>query len=397
VLSSRLAGARRVVLDAALALLMATACSNNKSTNRVGGPEPDAGALRRACERHALYEIFGEEATTDFSCSSSCAGVCASGRCVEALACEEGYAASIAVHGGQVFWVNPDYESDGDVRAVPIEGGTPTTRSSGGPTAGPELCGLGCLGGLAVDGTSIYWVNPGVRGNSDGTVMKMPLDGGTATTLASGQNLPVAIAIDSTSVYWTNYGSDVHGGDGGGAKDGSVMSVPLEGGTPTILAQGQKFPLGIATDGTNVYWLSQGGPAVMTAPLAGGTPMALASARSWGTGIAVDSTGVYWSSPGERAVTRTPLDGSAGTILFSTPSADPAPNGIAIDDKNVYWTEFLGGGIVKAPLAGGPPTTIFAGHAGHGIPAGIAVDSTSVYWTEHRGFGLGAVIKVTPK
>jgi DNA-binding beta-propeller fold protein YncE len=52
-----------------------------------------------------------------------------------------------------------------------------------------------------VDATSVYWAN-----NGGGTVMKVPISGGTPTTLASGQTTPWGIAVDATSVYWTNYG-----------------------------------------------------------------------------------------------------------------------------------------------------------------------------------------------
>ena len=57
--------------------------------------------------------------------------------------------------------------------------------------------------------------------------MKVPLGGGTPTTLASGQFDPVGIAVDATSVYWVNSGSNT------GSADGTVMKVPLGGGTPT--------------------------------------------------------------------------------------------------------------------------------------------------------------------
>ncbi len=47
----------------------------------------------------------------------------------------------------------------------------------------------------------------------DRTVMKVPIGGGPATTLASGQNNPRGIAVDRSSVYWVNY------------VDGSVMKL----------------------------------------------------------------------------------------------------------------------------------------------------------------------------
>jgi hypothetical protein len=63
--------------------------------------------------------------------------------------------------------------------------------------------------------------------------------------LASGQAYPAATAVDATSIYWTAEG------------DGTVMKLPLAGGTPTVLASVPGSPgagKGIAVDATSVYW-----------------------------------------------------------------------------------------------------------------------------------------------
>ncbi len=72
--------------------------------------------------------------------------------------------------------------------------------------------------------------------------MKLPVAGGTATTIAAAQGYPQGIAVDGISVYWTNY------------SDGTVMKVPAAGGTPTILASDQNGPNSIAVSATSVCW-----------------------------------------------------------------------------------------------------------------------------------------------
>ncbi len=51
-------------------------------------------------------------------------------------------------------------------------------------------------------------------------MLKVPIDGGAPTTLASGLRSAYEIAVDDTSVYWTDLGYC-----DGGICDGTVMKL----------------------------------------------------------------------------------------------------------------------------------------------------------------------------
>jgi hypothetical protein len=103
--------------------------------------------------------------------------------------------------------------------------------------------GQGTLPAIAVDAEGVYWTDP-----TAGTVMEVPIGGGTPVTLASGQVSPEGIAADSSGVYW------VTAGDGSAGFNGTVMRVGHDGGDPVTLVSGQAYPSGIALDTVSIYW-----------------------------------------------------------------------------------------------------------------------------------------------
>jgi formylglycine-generating enzyme required for sulfatase activity len=312
----------------------------------------------------------GNDASTDAAvepadCGSACSGTCLAGRCLVTLA--SGPAGAIAVDGTNVYWTTED-----SVLSVPLGGGMPSTLASG--QAGVE--------DVAVDSANVYWVTWGDTNYPTygvGAVVKAPLTGGAATTLASNGNQAGDnfLAVDGTSIYWTV------------SNNGIIEKVPLGGGWPTTLAQGMVGAQAIAADSSRVYWSKNGfcpdGGGLFAVPLGGGSVATLAPGFNL-RGLSVDTTGVYGTDSCDSTVIKVPLDGGA-TITLAT--GQNGPLDIALDSTNVYWTNNSGGEVMSAPLHGGSVTTLVSGQS---QPLGIAVDDTSIYWT-----AAGTVMKLTPK
>jgi hypothetical protein len=265
---------------------------------------------------------------------------------------------------------------------------------------------------VAVDANNVYWTNMGTP-PGPGSVMKVPVCGGEATTLAAERGVPQYIASDSTSVYWTE-------GSAGevGALAPLVMKVPIDGGALVTLASVPN-PLaacGIAVDATSVYWgtmtsqnLDPAPIALMKVPIGGGTPTTLASDAFPGAfgsqcGIAVDATSVYWTT--QQSILKVPLQGGAVTTLLSF-SEFLAPTAIALNSTSLFWTSQGGVGpqvLMKVPLGGGVPTTLASpeDRLSDLGAYGISLGATSAYWVAFGGDRRvvtidDAIVKLTPR
>jgi hypothetical protein len=197
----------------------------------------------------------------------------------QTLASSPGFAASLALASGTVYWVDQYVEdAGGEILSVPVTGGGATVIASG----------LTVPAGIAVHGGTLYVAD------AYGDLLSVSTDGGTVTTLVKGPGLTglpansvveafsISVAVDDSNVYFPQYY----------ASEPNLSVVPLDGGPPTVLLQG--YISAFAVDANNLYWLA--GSKVNEMPLDGGTVRVLASNQSLSAGPALDEDSVYWGT-----------------------------------------------------------------------------------------------------
>ena len=153
-------------------------------------------------------------------------------------------------HSGSLYCILVSgLTSTGGLKKVSVNGGPVTTLATVSTGSND----------IALDASYVYWTVQGtppygypVAGN--GVLRKVSKNGGTVTTLASGLNAPQGIAFDSASgyVYWIEAGTWSDGVYN--ANTGSIKKIPVSGGTITTLASGLNAPSTIQVDGTNIYY-----------------------------------------------------------------------------------------------------------------------------------------------
>ncbi len=170
----------------------------------------------------------------------------------------------IALDATALYWIE-DGDLSGNVMKVSLDGGPPVTLATSQDYPS----------GIAVDPANVYW-------DDDGAIMKVPKNGGTPGTLAvegGGYSAHNGLYIDATGAYRA------------ATESGVVLKVGLDGGIPTTLASGQVFPGPLTADSSNVYWGVW--RAIVRAPKDGGTPVTFEVGIDSVAAVAVDDTSIY--------------------------------------------------------------------------------------------------------
>jgi hypothetical protein len=244
--------------------------------------------------------------------------------------------ARIAVDASYVYVLDNDF-----IKTLPTAGGTVEKLAPArvnDPTVGVQ--------DIAVDGTSVYWTVAGSAGGP--TVQKVALTGGAPVTLAVDTTLPYPqecnrrIALDTQNVYWSAGSSEFPIGC-------RILKVPLNGGTATTLVD-YAYVSDFTVDGTNVYFseLIKGSESIQQIPVGGGTITPLVSGVA--TVLANDAAHVYWIDPRDATVLQFPKAGGTSTTPVAFPlgsATDPllALDGLSVDSNGLYCLEAQAGNI----------------------------------------------------
>jgi hypothetical protein len=164
------------------------------------------------------------------------------------------YPYSLTIDSQNVYWTSNNTPSgqlgSGSVNLVPIDGGLVQTLTSAGEPSS-----------VAVDANNIYFGDFGAWSccnfsalDGIGNIWKLPKGSTTPILLSSGQSQPQYVTIDSQNVYWTNY------------RNGSVASVPIDGGVTTTLDSWGFCSGGVVVDPTSLYFSPCGDVEAITPP-----------------------------------------------------------------------------------------------------------------------------------
>jgi uncharacterized repeat protein (TIGR03803 family) len=246
------------------------------------------------------------------------------------------------------------------------------------------------IGGLILSGSTLYGTTYVANGpQSYGTVFSVPITGGTPTTLAT---LNGTGGVPAELGKLLLYNGKLYGTTSGGfISAGTVFSVPITGGTPTVLANlngtGAGSPDGglvLSADGTTLYGTATYGgtypiPAnngvVFSLPIGGGTPTILASfdgptygaqprgdlvlfnGTLYGTTYEGGPYPGYQGTTGAGVVFSVPVTGGTPTVLDFDGTNGLAPySGVILSGEALYGTTYYGGDDYPGINAG----TVFA-------------------------------------
>lgn len=367
----------------------------------------EAVSLDRGIDASALPDVARPEGSADTAvcvadlatdpkncgaCGHDClGGGCAGGACQPFVVATNlsGPAHLATDDAGTLFVVT----NEGAVRSCPTKGCGPDAGlvTSIGPDAGNPL-----LSGLAVSGGSVYFA-----GYYTASIYVCPTGGcPRPTVIAGGIPNPFHVATDATNVYFVSASAPFVG----------RCALPAcAGGAVRMATDGLKAYYGTLEDGSYVYWYG-GGPTQQfdrsivyrtSKTSADAGPEILARDRTLKfsgparTSLALRGMDLYFPEDGpdvvppQASIVRLTLGAGAAPTPIATKL--PLVRGLGVDDTHVYFVSYQAGVIGRCERAGCATPTILA--TGQDTPTGPLVTDDAVYWTEYFAGTIKGVAK----
>jgi hypothetical protein len=333
---------------AALVLALSAACSSSNGTGVVpvtGGPPPASGGSSSTGGGGATSTGGGASAGTGGAPSAGSGGASNAGT---------------GGSGGDPNACTPACSAD---KACVL--GTCMTA----PVSLTTSAGCGSMR-LAVKGDTLYFTD-----SMHGSVRKVPVAGGTASDIVTGQMKPYALAVDATNVYFGNQG------------DFTLKFAPLAGSaTKTITTGATAGTLGLAL-GTNVLFYGDGHNLNSVALAENSTPTVLGQGDTGGKGLptmfALDATNVYYTDSNAFGIERHPQVGTGDSVAMVGSQGDLVMDAIAVQGGMVYFAtgSNLAAMAVTADKTSGSFSTITSSVQGMNF-TGFAADNMNLYLGE---------------
>lgn len=216
---------------------------------------------------------------------------------------------ALDVGAGYIYW----YSNSGAILRIPVAGtGDPETVMDL-----PDECW-----GLVVAAPYLYWANYSTK-----EIWRSGLDGSNAQVLLTGLDNPTGLDVDGGYVYWSEYS---------GASTSKIRRVSLTDltATPDILyeysASSTRGPAGLEVGAGRVYWAETDwndySGSVLSVPVDGGTARVEVAGSNRIDDIALDVDGgwLYYTAnndadSGNSAIARRRLDGTGDVQTLVSP------------------------------------------------------------------------------
>lgn len=238
------------------------------------------------------------------SCGHDCrGGACSAGQCQPSVVATSSSTTGVAVDGANVYFST----GSSGVSRVSLSGGPPV------PIATGSLQYLAVAGTTLIADDSSVWLS----------TVALP-NGGAVNRVVNTQ--VSTVAVDAGHVYWAS------------SMSMSSLPLPLAAGTPTNVASTTNAVLGLASDGTTLFFTTTAGQ-IGTVTLPSGSANLVTTVTN-ARAIVVDAGAVYVTTT--NAIVKLPRSGATLGAPSTMSLVTNTPLALAADGNSLYWTDAVG-------------------------------------------------------